>query len=112
MGPFCVIPVIIYGLSTIVQGKIATGFATHVKTWNGMTQLRVSTTGTALNGMRPARISGIATAIKNIISDARDSEIKASIGYRYVVVLLNVVVALGEHFTPVCHSPVDFRHQY
>jgi ATP-binding cassette subfamily C (CFTR/MRP) protein 1 len=101
MGAFCVIPIIIYGLSTVVQGKIASGFATHVKNWNGMTQTRVSTTGTALTGMRSARISGIATSIKKLISDARDSEIKASIGYRYVVLLLNIVVAVGEHGTPL-----------
>lgn len=101
MGAFCIVPIVCWSVMTITQKQLAKQFGERVKNWNAKTQLRISTTATALSAMRSLRMTGLADSIEKLISEQRATEIQASMGYRSLIVILNLLVNGADLITPV-----------
>jgi len=101
MGAFCIVPIICWSIMTFTQKQLAKKFGERVRNWNAKTQLRISTTAMALSAMRSLRMTGLADSIQNLISEQRATEIQASMGYRSLVVILNLLVNGADLIAPV-----------
>ncbi|KAI7970770.1 hypothetical protein EIK77_007950, partial [Talaromyces pinophilus] len=96
----CVVPTIISLLCVYFTGPVSTRMASAQKAWIERIQKRLAITSAMLGDMKAAQMLGLKDLLFNIINELRELELKDSLRFRKIMVIVAVLSNAPQYLAP------------